>query len=94
LSEFNKQKEEQIKLAQVPAEKAARLAQGLPISTRLLCVDIGLPISTQSNRAEPTMLGNMIRTPLKLAADVLSNVDNALNIATGRPEVPVHKSNY
>lgn len=54
----------------------------------------GLPVSVRSNRAEPTMIGGMVRDTVMLGADVLANVRNAGRVVTGQEEKPVFKSNY
>lgn len=52
----------------------------------------GKPTSIFKGKAEPTVVEKIIQAPLKLGANILSNVENALRVATGKEEIPVFKS--
>lgn len=72
---------ERARLAQVPAQKEALRQQGLPVSIR-------------KDRAEPTLVGGMIRSIIRPVLDVATNVVQAGQTLTpeGAQEAPLSSS--
>lgn len=80
-SSFLEKKKEKDRLANVPAEKAQRIEQGLPTSVF-------------SSRAEPNIVESIVQAPLRLGADVLTNVENSLRAVAGKEKIKVVKNKW